>query len=763
MFRGLAVFLMLCAVGIGCVDSLKLPNGSEKWVCQLDEECKKLDASAYCERGLCVLWARSENAIVEDVKETSAETPTEGANEQSREPPTDGAVEKTAENTPEIVAEESTSAEAGEPSAESAEPLQEADAAVEQPPSEQEIEEVEPENPCNGGEKFCGGQCVDVQTSQTHCGQCNNACGGGLACTAGLCACPKQEVFCGTLCVDLQTNAKHCGRCGVVCGTGEICEAGVCLIACEKNETRCGAECVDLQTDEKHCGQCAKNCSSGQVCTKGACGCLTGTELCNGGCVNKQQDPKHCGACGKACSMTTVCQSGVCTASCSAPLTACGLVCADRQTDPKHCGTCDKACPTGGSCQNGVCSCPTNLWECGGVCVSLSTNNTHCGRCNWACPTNSRCTGGQCYCIMSGHKLCGNPVACVDIRSDPKNCGGCSNCPSTQVCYGSVCVDGPYTETLAGGPYTTYSSFAFPAGIVKYSGGGFLVADTSKNQILRVHPSGSVVVFAGTGIPGKLDGAANTATFFGPQGLAWGANGDLYVADTYNNRIRKITAQGQVTTLAGSAQGFNDGTVQTAQFFRPTSIAFDASKSVLYVADQFNYKIRKVEVSRGVVTTLAGSTAGYHDSTISTDVKFGPTLSLALDDKGDLYVSDTAYHRIRKVLSPNGATSTVVGNGKGNSTTGSGIYAGLSSPAGILWQAGSLYFTEYSKIRRVDIGNQFSVTDFTGQALSGFVDGDVHTARFSGLSQMVFVQESGYKNLYVVDVTYRAIRRVFFQ
>ncbi|MCK6509411.1 hypothetical protein L6R29_05510 [Myxococcota bacterium] len=767
MFRGLAVFLMLCAVGIGCVDSPKLPNGSEKWTCQLDEECKKLDASAYCERGLCVLWGRNENATLEKVNETSAEIPSDTV-EESRETPTEGEVEKTVEgtteNAPENVVEESTSAEAGEPNAESAEPAQEADAAAEQPPSEQEIEEAEPEDPCRVGEKFCGGQCVNVQTSQTHCGQCNNACGGGLACTAGLCACPKQEVFCGTLCVDLQTNAKHCGRCGVVCGAGDVCEAGVCLIACEKQQTRCGAGCVDIQTDPKHCGQCAKSCPAGQVCTKGACGCPTGTELCNGICVNKQQDPKHCGACGKACSMTTVCQNGACVASCGAPLTVCGTVCVDLQTDAKHCGTCDKACATGGTCQIGACSCPSGTQLCGSACVNTLANNAHCGKCAQACPVDARCTNGQCSCPMSGHRACGTPLACVDTRSDPRYCAGCfGKCLSGDVCRNSVCVGGPYTETISGGAHTTYTPFAYPTGIVKYPGGGFLVVDPTKNQILQIYPSGSVGVFAGTGARGSADGAAASATFWGPQGLTWGPNGELYVADTFNHRIRKISAQRQVTTFAGTAYGDKGGTTQTAQFGHPVDIVFDSKLSVFYIADRANYKIRKID-DRLIVTTLAGSTYGYkNDTTSGAGAQFSLMSSLTLDDKGDLYVSDTGNHRIRKVLSSSGATSTVAGNGTASSSDGSGVYAGIASPLGILWEGGMLYVAEYSKIRRIDIANNFHVTTFVGQDAHGFMDGLPSVALFAGVAYFAFVQEGGYKNLYVTEIANRAIRRVFFQ
>jgi len=290
-----------------------------------------------------------------------------------------------------------------------------------------------------------------------------------------------------------------------------------------------------------------------------------------------------------------------------------------------------------------------------------------------------------------------------------------------------------------------------------------LVVDSTKNQILQIYPSGSVGVFAGTGSRGSADGPAASATFRGPQGLTWGANGDLYVADTFNHRIRKISAQGQVTTFAGTTYGDKDGTIQNAQLGLPVDIVFDSKQSVFYIADRANYKIRKIDAHLAV-TTLAGSTYGYKDDTTSgAGAQFSVMSSLTLDDNGDLYVSDTGNHRIRKVLSSSGATSTVAGNGKVPSSDGYGVYAGIASPVGILWVGGMLYVAEYSKIRRIEIANNFHVTTFVGQDAHGFMDGLPSVALFAGGAYFAFVQEGGYKKLYVTEIANRAIRRVFFQ
>ncbi len=752
MLRALCFVLLLCAMGTGCLESPTLPDGSGEWSCQQDKDCEKIGASAHCERGLCVLWSRSENSAREKANEADA---------------VEGEVEKTAEGATETTStEESPNAEPQEPLVEVTENAQETDASVENEPREQTAEEVEPENPCTkAGEVFCVDKCVDAQSDQAHCGQCNNACGGGLICTTGLCMCPKQEVLCGALCVDLKSDAGNCGQCGVSCDKAEVCEDGKCLVACAKSQTRCGVDCVDTQTDVQHCGGCGKTCLVGQVCNKSACGCPVGTTLCGGVCVNTTQDAKHCGACNNACSGALVCQKGACTAACTLPLQACGAVCADLQSDLKHCGACGKPCPVGGSCQAGVCACPTGTFDCGGVCVNTTTNVKHCGACGNACPTDTRCQLGRCYCLASNQKLCGSPQACVDTRNHPKHCNNCNwACSATQVCYSFGCQDAPYTETFAGSPVASYSNFAYPVGLLNHPSGGFLVTDVTKHQILRVHPSGSVSVFAGSGARGSADGAANVASFWGPHGMVWGPGGDLYVADTYNNRIRKISAQGQVSTFAGGNLGFQDGTVQMARFYQPTEIVFDATKSVFYVADRYNFKIRKITLA-GVVSTLAGGALGYKDGASGAAVQFSVLSSLVLDNNGDLYVSDEGNHRIRKVSSANGATTTFAGNGKTLSSDGYGLNAGIPSPKGLLLLDGSLYVAEHSKIRRIDLNpaSSHAVTTFSGQAAYGFLDGTVNQALYNGLHSMVFLQTGTYRNVYVTDAVNRSIRRVFFQ
>jgi len=191
--------------------------------------------------------------------------------------------------------------------------------------------------------------------------------------------------------------------------------------------------------------------------------------------------------------------------------------------------------------------------------------------------------------------------------------------------------------------------FKFPAGIAIDATGNLYVAEENNHRIRKITPKGEVSTFAGSGPTGLgnggfADGQGSSSQFRLPSGIAIDAAGNLYVADY--NRIRKVTPKGEVSTLAGGKQGFADGQGSAAQFNSPFGIAIDKAHN-LYVADTFNHSIRKV-TTEGEVSTLAGGEEGFADGQGSAS-KFRLPSGIAIDAAGNLYVADTKNHRIRKI------------------------------------------------------------------------------------------------------------------
>ena len=226
--------------------------------------------------------------------------------------------------------------------------------------------------------------------------------------------------------------------------------------------------------------------------------------------------------------------------------------------------------------------------------------------------------------------------------------------------------------TLAGAPRANgivdgtgpAARFSSPRGVAATPGGTVYVADTFNNTIRQITPAGVVTTLAGsaTAPPGALNGTGSIARFNGPEGVAVDAAGNVYVADSGNHLIRKITPGGVVTTLAGfpGVPGSADGLAGTARFNTPLGIAVDGNGN-LFVADGLNSTIRAVTPA-GVVTTLAGTagSAGAVDG-VGSAARFGNRLQgLSIDTAGNLYVADRSNSTVRKVT-PAGTVTTVLG------------------------------------------------------------------------------------------------------
>jgi sugar lactone lactonase YvrE len=286
--------------------------------------------------------------------------------------------------------------------------------------------------------------------------------------------------------------------------------------------------------------------------------------------------------------------------------------------------------------------------------------------------------------------------------------------------------------------------FFLPDGVATDSGGNVYVADTNNDAIRKITPAGVVSTFAGTaGMSGSADGTGAAALFTYPGGVATDSAGNVYVADSGNDIIRKITPSGVVTTLAGTAgmSGSTDGTGAAARFNEPEGLAVDSAGNV-YVADRFNDTVRKITPA-GLVTTLAG-TAGMTGSTdgMGAAARFNTPVGVAIDTGGDIYLTDGDNNTIRKVT-PTGAVTTIAGTAPVfGSTDGTGAGASFDIPAGVATDsAGNVYVADAFDfansgalgliIRKITPTG--AVTTLAGMAgMAGSTDGTGAAARFEG-------------------------------
>ena len=315
----------------------------------------------------------------------------------------------------------------------------------------------------------------------------------------------------------------------------------------------------------------------------------------------------------------------------------------------------------------------------------------------------------------------------------------------------------PYTfATLAGNAGNFGSSngtgstarFNAPFAVAVDSVGNVYVADTDNNTIRKVTPAGMVTTLAGqAGSAGSTDAIGGAARFYRPSGVAVDNAGNVYVADTLNNTIRKVTPTGMVTTLAGKAgvSGTNNGTGSAARFNTPFGVAVDSATNV-YVADTYNFMIRKVTPA-GVVTTLVGTAA----------LLFRPS-GVAVDNATNLYVADYGNHIIRKVT-PAGVVTTLAGfAGSSGSADGTGTAVRFYYPSSVAVDSASNVYvadTYNYTIRKVTPAGV--VTTLAGQEqLSGTNNGTGSAARFF-LPSGVAVDGSG--NVYVADTFNYTLRK----
>ena len=316
--------------------------------------------------------------------------------------------------------------------------------------------------------------------------------------------------------------------------------------------------------------------------------------------------------------------------------------------------------------------------------------------------------------------------------------------------------------SLANGIAATTALLNFPYGVAVDGSGNLYIANTGNNRIRKVDSSGNISTVAGGSIGDGRAAVAAQLNF--PRVVEADGSGNLYIADTNNHRIRKVDSSGVITTVAGSGTagfGGDSGAAVSAQLRGPRGMALDGSGN-LYIADMSNHRIRKVD-SSGVITTVAGSgTAGFSgDGAAAVAAQLNNPRGVALDGSGNLYIADTSNHRIRKVDS-SGDISTVAGDGTlGSSGDGAAaVAARLNQPRGMaLDGSGNLYIADRSnnRIRKVDSSGDISTVAGTGTFGSS---GDGAAAVAAQLKWPEDVALDGSGNLYIADRFNYRIRKV---
>jgi len=301
----------------------------------------------------------------------------------------------------------------------------------------------------------------------------------------------------------------------------------------------------------------------------------------------------------------------------------------------------------------------------------------------------------------------------------------------------------------------TAASFNKPTGITS-DGNNLYVAEYS-NHIIRkiVISSGEVTTIAGQNSTGSNDGTGTAAKFHYPHDLTTDGT-NIYVSDYSNDTIRKIViSTGEVTTFAGVAgsPGFINGTGTEARFEEPWGITTDGTN--LYVAERKNNSIRKIVISTQVVSTLAGGSGGFADGT-GTSAKFWKLKSITTDGI-NIFAADSGNNRIRKIVISSGVVTTLAGSGTG-SADGTGTGASLYAPAGIVTDGTNLYVASQGNhnIRKIVISSGVVTTIAGSAGNDGTTDGSGSDARFE--APMGITTDGTY--LYVSDRSNHTVRKI---
>ncbi|NLE75221.1 MAG: hypothetical protein GX605_00535 [Chloroflexi bacterium] len=301
---------------------------------------------------------------------------------------------------------------------------------------------------------------------------------------------------------------------------------------------------------------------------------------------------------------------------------------------------------------------------------------------------------------------------------------------------------------FADGPALS-AQFHEPVGLTFDAHGNLYVSDWVNHRIRKITPDGTVSTLAGGGAPGPygalIDGPADVARFFGPEGLDVDAQGNVFVADTLNNRIRRIAIDGTVTTVAGSGPGaafgfdgaLHDGPAHRARFNEPADVAVDRLGN-LYVADRLNHAIRKITPD-GIVSTFVGSGQPGTEDGVGAEASLELPNRLDIDRQGNLYVTEGRFldfgertygFRVRKIT-PGGRVTTLAGTGEPGYADGPAHTAQFDVVMGVaVDRDGNVWVAECGAHRIRLIAADGQVSTVAGTGVEGYADGPAARAQF---------------------------------
>ncbi|MFJ9431207.1 RICIN domain-containing protein [Streptomyces sp. NPDC101490] len=305
-----------------------------------------------------------------------------------------------------------------------------------------------------------------------------------------------------------------------------------------------------------------------------------------------------------------------------------------------------------------------------------------------------------------------------------------------------------------------------PYGAAVDGNGNLYFSDYNNHRVARVATDGRISTVAGNGTAGfRGDGGPATAAQFNcPRELAVDSAGNLYIADSSNHRIRRITPDGVISTVAGNGTGGfgGDGGPATAALLNlPLGVAVDSAGN-LYIAEYHNFRVRKVTPA-GVISTVAGNgTGGFAgDGGPATAARLNRPFSVAVDGPGNLYIADAENHRVRKVT-PDGVISTVAGNGTAGfgGDGGPATAAQLNFPLAVAVDStGVLHITDHrnQRIRSVAADGKASTAAGTGTAGFGGDGGPATSAQLNGVYGLAV---DSVDTLYIADHVNNRVRRI---